>query len=467
MRKLYWYLSAYIKKHGLIMGASVLGALILFSFSISTIAQRLEFKPRRYVGVVGEYSLQNLPLTIQNQLSGGLTKVEPDNTVSPYLAERWSIEDGGKTYRFVLRDDIAWQDGQTLEPADLNYQFNDVEVITTPNDIVFKLPNEYVPFPTVVSKPVFRTVTQKHLIFFKRPMLIGLGNYAIEDYKESGQKLKEITIDSPQEKLIYRFYLTEDEAVMAFKRGEIDVLNNLSTTYGLDQWETVRVDATLNYDRYLAVFFNNASPLFNKNVRQALSYALEKDQSSARAYSPINPNSWAYLEGGKSYDYDLERAKERLLAEIPPEPLHFELTTTNNFAAEAESIAQQWEKFGQQAYEACLISDDVADQEQCINTTIEVSVRITNFPDTSNFQVLLLGQEIPQDPDQYHLWHSEQSTNFINYKNTRIDALLEKGRTTAEKTERLAIYQEFQQFFLEDAPVIFLRHLESYQLTRL
>jgi peptide/nickel transport system substrate-binding protein len=113
-----------------------------------------------------------------------------------------------------------------------------------------------------------------------------------------------------------------------------------------------------------------------------------------------------------------------------------------------------------------LQNDDIKDKEKCTNTKIQVNVRVTNFPDTSNFQALLIGQEIPPDPDQYQLWHSEQSTNFTKYKNTRIDALLEKGRKTAQKNERKAIYQEFQQFLLEDAPAIFTRHLESFDIKR-
>lgn len=466
MRKLYWYITTYFKKHGWVLGTSVIGALVIFSFSISTIAQKIEQKPRRYVGLVGKYNLNNLPIFIQNQLSAGLTKVEDDNTVSPYLAERWTIEDGGKVYRFVVKKNIRWQDGKELKPEDIEYQLPEVEIVTTPNDIIFKLPDEFVPFPTTVSKPVFRTIQKKHLLFLKRPMLIGIGSHILEDYQLDGQKVNEVTLNGPKEKIIYRFYFTENEAILAFKRGEVDELPDLSSSYDVRDWPNVEVSSNIHDDRYLAVFFNNFHPLFSKNVRQALSYAITKPQGKTRAYGPINPNSWAYLEGGKSYNKDLGRATERLLDEIPFEPLNIELTTTHNFASDAEDVKREWEEFGQYVYEACLEEKSITDKDQCVNTQIEVNIRITNFPDTNNYQALLLGQEIPPDPDQYSLWHSEQSTNFTKYKNTRIDALLEKGRKTAEKNERKAIYQEFQQFLLEDAPAVFLRHLESYEIKR-
>lgn len=466
MRKLYWYVTTYIKKHGWILAISVIGALIVFSFSISDIAQKLERTPRRYIGLVGKHTLQNLPLNIQNQLSAGLTKIEDDNTVNPYLAERWAVEDGGKVYRFVIKKGIKWQDNKELKPEDINYYLPEVEVLTTPNDLIFKLPDEYVPFPTVVSKPVFKTVEKKHLIFFKQPSLIGIGKYTLESYKETNQKISEIVLSGANEKLIYRFYFTEEEAVLAFKRGEVDEIPDLSSAHDVAGWPNVMVNDYTNSNRYLAVFFNNSHPLFSKNIRQALSYATSKPSGKERTLGPINPESWAYLEGGKSYNYDLERATERILDEIPFEPLNIELTTTDNFVARAEEIKLDWEKFGQEAYQTCLGSDAVSDKDTCVNVQIKVDIRVTNFPDTSDFQALLIGQEIPPDPDQYHLWHSEQSTNFTRYKNTRIDALLEKGRKTPEKNERKAIYQEFQQFLLEDAPAVFLEHIVSYEVKR-
>ncbi len=466
MRKLYWYITTYFKKHGWVLGTSIIGALIIFSFSISSIAQKIEQKPRRYVGLVGKYSLNNLPIFIQNQLSAGLTKIEEDNTVSPHLAERWTIEDGGKVYRFLVKKNIHWQDGKEIKPADIKYQLPEVEIVTTPNDIIFKLPDEFVPFPTTVAKPVFKIVQKKYLLFFKRPMLIGIGSYILENYQQDGQKLKEVIVSGPKEKIIYRFYFTEDEAILAFKRGEVDELPDLSSSYDVSNWPNVKISSNIHEDRYLAVFFNNSHPFFPKNVRKSLSYAITKPRGKIRAYGPINPNSWAYLEGEKSYTKDLDRATERLLDEIPFEPLNIELTTTYNFTSDAENIKKEWEEFGKHAYQACLEEKSITDKDQCVNTQIKVDIRITNFPDTNNFQVLLLGQEIPPDPDQYHLWHSEQGTNFTKYKNTRIDALLEKGRKTAEKNERKAIYQEFQQFLLEDAPAIFLKHLESYEIMR-
>ena len=256
--------------------------------------------------------------------------------------------------------------------------------------------------------------------------------------------------------------------MIGFKKGEVDQLKDLRQLYDLDQWSdgNITIERKVNYDQYLAIFFNHSDPVVTRNLKQALYYALEKPQGIERAVSPINPRSWAYLEGGKDYAKDLERATERMLASLPNQPLDLSLTSTSIYYAEANQIKKEWEEFGQLAYEKCQQSADADDKELCENVKIKVELKISNFPDTQDFQLLLLGQEIPVDPDQYLIWHSEQSTNFTHYKNTRIDSLLEKGRQTLDQKERQTVYQEFQQFLLEDPPAIFLNYLPSYTVTR-
>lgn len=466
MRKLYWYITAYLRKHGLTLALSLLIAIAIFSFSISVIVDKLEQKRRRYVGVVNYPTLHTLPRFIQEQLSYGLTKVESDDTVSPVLAERWTIEDDGKTYRFVIKDNLYWQDGKKLTPESIDYQFQDVETIVTPNDLVFKLPDEFVPFPGIVSQPILKTVSQRYFLFFSRPMLIGLGEYQLKDYQRTNQKITQLTVESNQEQIVYRFYPSQEAALEGFKLGEVDELFDFTYVGDMADWESIDIIPTLHTNQYLAAFFNNQIPILNKNVRQALSYAVTKPTDDTRAYGPINSKSWAYLKGLKAYDQNLDRAVERLLDEIPPEPLNIELTTTNAYALEAEEIKQQWQQLGEKAFETCQNDKDIEDKDKCKNVQISTNIKISNFPDTSNFQVILINQTSPPDPDQYYLWHSAQSSNFLHYKNTRIDSLLEKGRVTPDKNERRALYQEFQQFLLEDAPAIFLRHIETYDIKR-
>lgn len=466
MRKLYWYVSSYTRKHGLVVLLTFLVGLVLFSFLVPTLLTTFDPKPRQYIGLIGQYQINSLPKEIQELISTGITQVQEDGTVTPELAERWTVEDEGKTYRFLIKKNLQWQDGKQLETKDIQYQFNDVEMIATPNDVVFKLPSAFVPFPTVVSQPIFRPGTITKYAFFRRPGLIGLGEYRLVDYRRQGNRLTEVILDNQRQRRIYRFYLTEQDAVTAFKRGEVDILPDMSTTYDLHEWSSVQSSQELKYHRYVAVFFNVEDPIFSKNIRQALAYATRKPSDDSRAIGPIPSTSWAYLEGGKTYEFDLDRAQERLLSEYPPQAMVIELTTLPQFEATANTIKQDWEALGVKAVGTCQADKAVTDKKECAKLQIQVNIRISPFADTSSFQALLIGQESPTDPDQYFLWHSDQPSNFTRFRNTRIDSILEKGRQTVDQTERLALYSEFQQFLLEDVPAIFIQYLPTYRIER-
>ena len=466
MRKLYWYLSSYVRRHGLVFLLSIVAAVAFFSIVLPLLVNNLSLKKKNYIAVVGQYNLANLPSIVKKQLSAGLSSIGPDLNPQAMLAERWSIEDEGKQYRFVLKKGVLWQDGKELVPEDVYYNFSDVEVVTTPNDVIFKLPESFAPFPVAVAEPILRSVSEKRFLLPNLTKLIGIGQYEMVDYKLKGNYLAQLRIDGPKERYIYRFYPTEDSAVLAFKRGEVDILLDLASCHDLCAWSNLEIVQDVAYDSYLAIFFNNANPQLSKNVRQALAYALSKDYGDKRAIGPINPNSWAYLEGGKDYQKDWERGIERLIDELPREPLQYEITTTSVFEAEAEKIKQEWTEFGQEAVKKCRATSTVTDKALCDNLAIQTSIKISNFPDTNDYQLLLMGQKTASDPDQYFMWHSAQATNFTNYKNTRIDSLLEKGRQTVDVDERRAIYQEFQQYLLEDPPAIFLYYLDKFSIAR-
>lgn len=446
--------------------ASIIGAIAVFSILIPTLAKTFEFKPRVYVGLVGKYTLDTLPEEITSLISIGLTKIEDDGSTKPSLAERVSIEEDGQAYRFVLKKGLKWQDGKALEPSDVSLPLKDTQVIATKNDIVFKLPAPFAPFQAVVAQPLLRKYRRQHRIFFSRDHLVGLGQAILSDYTLKSNHLSQISLDSPNERRIFRFYLSEEQLILAFKRGEVDLVDNLHSTYGLENWQNIKLEKTVRHNQYLGLFFDNRNPLFSKNVRQALSYATHKPEDDTRAIGPINPDSWAYLVGGKTYNFDQTRAIERIISDLPQQPLVFSLTTTTEFQAEAEKIKVDWETFFQAAKNACNANQEIKEKSICDNLNAQINLKVTNFPDLNNYETLLIGQEIPSDPDQYQLWHSDQLSNFTHYKNTRIDSLLERGRTTIDQTERKEIYEEFQQFFLEDAPAIFIRHLESYRVSR-
>lgn len=438
VRFFFHFLSAIIKKQlrNIIIGI-LLGVFFYFSapFVIKTL---LKQKPFVVIGRIGQFTTNEIPDDILSDISFGLTKVTDKSEVLPSLAESWSSEDDEKTFRFKLKKKITdWHDGEKFTPYDINYNFKDVVLSSENNEIIFKLKEPFSPFPAIVSKPIFKKG------------LIGLGNYKVKKIIKSGKYVKSILLvpASPDLSLLakmYKFYLTEKDLKTAFNLGEVNVAESLSDHEGILPGKAVESQKILRTDAYLALFFNTSKPTFQqKNFRQALAYAIPKDSEEKRALTSFNPASWAYNQDIKPYNEDLARAKLLIEKELPSlKNITITLSTPPQYEKTARQIGQAWEKLG-------------------IQTKIEIFSFIPN-----DYDVILVAREIPLEPDQYYFWHSTQAGNLSNFKNPRIDKLLEDGRRTYDKEERKDIYFDFQRFLAEECPAVFLSHPESWTVSR-
>jgi peptide/nickel transport system substrate-binding protein len=419
---------------GIIFISIIIG---IASFFLIGFASNYFFKGKtERIGYTGRYHTGELPNRILNMISGGLTELDESLLPIPSISTSWETPDKGKTWTFNLKEGLTWHDGSVLKSTNINYDFGDVE-ITTPEDnmISFKLQNPYSPFPSFVSRSIFKKG------------LIGTGEWKVDKISVVGSYVQEITlINAGQDKKVFKFYPTNDRTKLAFKLGEVDKIENLLNPSPFDDWNTVKNEKLLNSQQVVTLFFNTQDKfLGNKSVRQALTYAIDKQALGTRAISPISPNSWAYNPQVKDYPFDSEKAQSTL-DDLPDElkdNLEIHLVTSPALLSVAENISRDWEKSG-------------------IKTQILVSSIIP-----SEFQAYLTIFDIPSDPDQYPIWHSTQEVNNISrFKNDRIDKLLEDGRSTLDYKERKKIYLDFQKFLLEEIPAAFLYHPDYYTISR-
>ena len=389
------------------------------------------------VGMVGRYRTENLPGSVLNLIGNGLTKIKEDGTVAPDLASSWESPDGGQTWVFKLKDNIFWQDGKRVTSTSINYQFSDAQ-IERPDEktLVFKLESAFAPFPYVVSKPTFSKG------------LLGTGEWRVTKATVSAGFIQRLVlVDKDGNRKIIKFYPTEERAKLGFKLGEIDILESIFNPEPFNEWGVVEVEKEVGNSRYVAVFFNTQDKLLGeKSFRQALAYAIKKDGfDGPRAVSPISPNSWAFNPQVKPYHYDSARAKELIddLADELKENLTVSIVTTPALLSVAEAIAKDWAEVG-------------------VTGNVQVSSGIP-----AEYQTLLAIFDVGEDPDQYSIWHSTQtSTNISRYQTPRIDKLLEDGRVELNIEERKKIYLDFQRFLVEDSPAAFLYHPTNYTIKR-
>ena len=92
--------------------------------------------------------------------------------------------------------------------------------------------------------------------------------------------------------------------------------------------------------------------------------------------------------------------------------------------------------------------------------TVEWAAFIREFVNKGLFDAVILGWTISPDPDLYQVWHSSQAVpgglNFTHFKDRGLDDLLDRGRRTADKKERHAIYCRVQEILAAEQPYAFL-----------
>lgn len=450
-RLIFWLIRAYIKKRkktiiGFFLAGIFVSLLVFIAFP--KIAPALLFNTQK-VGIVGTYTIETLPLDIQNKISLGLTSLAESGQSSPSAALSFANSADGKTYTFVLRDDLYWQDGKKFTAYDVNYNFKDAQITAkSDSEVAVTLKEPFAPFPIVLSQPLFR----KGLVGLSGgKALAGYGEYKVTAITPRGSFVSALTIEgntteTQGKRIMYKFYPSEEEAKMRFMLGEVQVLINIIDPNPFQNWKSVQIISLQNYNQLVTVFYNTSLPLLSdKSVRQALTYAIPRNfPQEAQAASPISPKSWAYVAQNK-YSPNIETA-QKLLKESKEatgaSEMRLTLTTTPQFKDLAQSIKNEWKKID-------------------IETTLQIVDIIPPDP-----QVLLERFKIPNDPDQYILWHSLQSTNVSRFSSPKIDKLLEDGRQTTNQEERLQIYSDFQRHIMDEAPAAFLYFPTVYTISR-
>ncbi len=442
-RLIFWLIRAYFKKwRKTIFASFVFGLIIFFAiyFGWGIIVPQLPLNQHEVIGMVGNYTTDNLPTQVVNNISYGLTQTSENGTPEPAAAKSWQIKDNGKTYIFNLKHNLYFTDGKNLTSDLINYNFIDVSVQRPDKyTIVFRLKEAYSPFLVTVSNPIFENG------------LTGLGNYKVESLDLNGDFLNSITLASTKVKnsiLAYQFYPTQEALKNAFVIGDIDKaigLNDINyRNTSFKNFVNASTQKSVDYDHLVTIFYNTQDKvLSDKRLREALTYATPDNFSEGeRNFGPYSPQMWAYQVSGYQRDY----AHAKLLLSQSPTASHSAITITlqtlPQFQNVAQEVANSWKNIG-------------------INTNIVV---VETLP--SNFQAFLGDFTMPKDPDQYTLWHSSQMNNISNYKNLRIDKLLEDGRQTEDIKTRIQIYSDFQKYLLDDAPATFLYFPYSYTVKR-
>lgn len=436
---------------------------------------------------------------IAGLIINGLVKYDKNVRLVGDLAESWEVSQGGLQITFKLRRNVRWHDGQPFTARDVLFGFQTIVNPKTPtayaedfrqvkkaevlDDYTFRVTYDK-PFAPALSSWGNLVVLPRHLLegkditkseLARKP--IGTGPYRFKEWISRDRVILEANPDYFEGRPYIDRYVVRvipDLATMflELKAGGLDLMGLTPIQYKR-QTDTPFFRQTFRKYRYLAnaytyLGYNLLEPKFqDKRVRQALSYAIDKEEIikvvllglGSPATGPYKPGLWFYNRDVKKYPHDPARALALLreagwedrdgdgILDKDGQPFEFTVITNEGNALRhrtAVIIQERLKKIG--------IRMKIR--------VIEWSAFINEFIDKKNFEATILGWTTGFDPDQYDIWHSSKTgkkeLNFISYKNPEVDELLEAGRRTFEQEKRKAIYGRFQEILAEEQPYTFL-----------
>ncbi len=434
---------------------------------------------------------------VTGQIFTALLEYDKNLNIVPLAAQSYEVLDNGKRLRFVLRDDIVWQDGTKLTVEDVAFTYKFMIDPKTPTAYAqdylavhaFTITGKN-SFEVVYKEPFARAlltwmgaILPKHLLegedlsttpFARKP--VGAGPFALKEW-ESGRG---VTLEASDtyfkgrpylDQLIFRIIPDLSTMFLELKAGRLDSMSLTPQQY-FRQTKGPVWDEHWNKYRYLSfsytfLGFNFKHPFFKDVlVRRAISHALDRNAiisgvlmgQGVPAFGPYKPETWPYHEGLAPMAYDPKKASE-LLAKagwrkgedgfLEKDGQRFAFTILVNQGND------------QRIKSAIIIQSQLKDVGIDVQIrTVEWAAFIKEFVNKGRFDTVLLGWTIVQDPDSYDVWHSsaafEGGLNFIGYKNAEVDALLEEARATSDRAVRKRLYDRFQEVLHKDQPYCFL-----------
>jgi peptide/nickel transport system substrate-binding protein len=307
---------------------------------------------------------------------------------------------------------------------------------------------------------------------------VGTGPYRFQEWK-SGEKV--VLLANPTYyagrpyigRLVYRVIPSQGTIFLELKARGVDEANLTAIQYRRQTEYPAFRKAFRKYrypsNTYTYLGFNLRDQRFaDRRVRHAFAHAINKQELidgvrmglAREATGPLRPGTWAYTDRVRRYEYDPEKARA-LLAEAgwkdrdgdgvveDKDGRRFEFTIrTNQGNEERKKIA---EIIQQRLREVGVLAEI---------QVIEWASFIKEFIKKRRFEAIVLGWGVGIDPDQYVIWHSSQQgpdqLNHIGYANPEVDALLEAGRSSCSREQRVRSYHRLQEVLAEDLPLIFL-----------
>ena len=430
-----------------------------------------------------------------------LIVIDAQGKAQPNIADSWTFDDDGSTVYINLKNNVCFSDGTRLTAYDVAYS---LKTIDNAENSYYKSCVDNIKTWSVTGdysiSVTFYGSTGRNIYYLAIPIIsrtfyggeyadedtntdtaLGTGYYRFESY-EKPDKLTLIASLNCFKGMagVNRIdvIMTKDSetTINLFSQGITDIIAVDSTKAG-DAAGRIGVKSTpykTNEYDFIGFNFNNEI-LKDRNVRQAIAYAIDKDSliegiylgNAEKAYSPVSSSSWLYDSSVYGYDYDLSVAKMlleqsgwmfrsgsddvRQSSGDSPKKLSLSILVNgeNNERKQVGiKLAESLEGLG---FEIVLETVNFDTYKQRLeNGSYDIFIGTWNLSPVEDYTFMFGSQEL-----------NGEDWNLINYSSTKMDEYLTACRAAVSDDDMKAAYSSLQKYISQELPYISLVFRES------
>lgn len=421
------------------------------------------------------YASDRITLTINQALFAPLFSV--NNGVKTFvLAESLTPSEDNLKYTLKLRSGLTWHDGHKLIADDVVFTINSILdekqhsffrsyfvldgkpiKVNKVDDLTveFILPQVSAAFEGALVQifPIPKHIFEGEADIEKsqkNAKPVGSGPFKFKEYR-SGEYVMLERFDNyvggkPKlDTATYRIAKDPNASNLALQNGEIQMKM-------IDTQDYKRLNDTGKFEmvvypegrlQYMTFNLNNEA-MQKKEVRQAIAYALDKNEMIAASYNSLDfaepapsiltPDTLYHTKEVETYDYNLNKAKE-LLSSAGVGGLKLKLAYVNSNKPQTSQALYVQQKLKDVGIEVELLPMD-------ITVFGNKSLDANNKDYDLSFGGYIMGYE----PDAYKsLFMSDELYNYAHYKNKEFDDLWKQGAVEMDPAKRGEIYKKIQQ----------------------
>jgi peptide/nickel transport system substrate-binding protein len=411
----------------------------------------------------------------------------------PGLAKSWEVSPDAKNFTFHLYDNVTWHDGVKFTSADVKWTLeNNIEnqgthserledvldYIETPDNytVAIYLKKSYAPFLDLLISFYHSpfVILPKHILenedwettdFHTNP--VGTGPFKFVEYVLGDHVLIEANEDyfkgKPYLDQIY-FDMTTEYAgcAAAVETGAGDV-------YGYPEpYDTIRLSVgredilvfppfrSLATTLWHFALNTEREPLNNSMVRQAIAYALDREECTEKAFMGLQDpaegqyfsGTWAYNPDAAMPEQNLTKAEELLDKAGYPrgqDGTRFTVdliytTLEAHFIAQCDIFIENMEAVGIDVH----------------RNTMDPAIHRQKVWIEKDYQISFEGGVAGTDPTVFFekFIHSTGVANYYNINNATVDGWIDAAKTSGDLEERKEYYYKVQEYLNRTMPRI-------------